>query len=70
MQTIYTTKVQIANAPLLLERTFRFTSAVDSERFRHSIDPDGPVKIIGFNIDHILSPEEAMAEIVKEMEPI
>ena len=70
MQTIYITKVEIANPPLFLKRTFRFASAEDSERFRASIAPDGPVKIVGFNIDHILSPEEALSEITKELEPL
>ena len=63
MKTIYTTKVKIANAPFSLERTFRFATIEESEKFRASIDPGGPVHIAGYNIDHLFTPEEALEEI-------
>ena len=65
MQTIYTVKVSIPAAPLMLERKFFFATSDSQELFIK-----GAVKlgytVTARGIDHLLKHDEALAECARE----
>ena len=71
MKTIYLTKVRIslANAGITIDKVLKFPTAEEAEKFHESIKPSLTVKALPYGVEHILSAEEALAEIIKTMEP-
>jgi hypothetical protein len=65
MQTIYTVKVLIPAAPLMLERTFSFTSQEDQTKFYEAAVAKC-YTVVSTSSEVLLSADEALAECVKE----
>lgn len=66
MKRIYKVHVKIAAPPLALHRTFLFNSEEERGAFIEEADKSDTVIVIGFGVDHLMIPTEAIAECERE----
>jgi hypothetical protein len=65
MKMIYTVKVRIPAAPLMLERTFFFSSSESRVKFYEAAVRKG-YTVVATPIDHLFTADEALAECERE----